>query len=176
LAAASVQNIRERVPVSAPVVQPVKSVLQWDKVNPDRDTPQTYKQAMASKYAEQWKVALQEEFNSLHENNTWSLIDRSSVPAGKKIIPSKWVFKIKTDQDNYPTRFKCRLVAGGHRQVYGEDYDLTYAPVSRVTTLRVLASVAAKRNWKVHQVDIKTAFLNGDIDTDVYMEQPEGLL
>ena len=151
-----------------------KPVTQWDKVDPDRDTPKTYLQALNGKYRDEWVEALVDEYKSLLENATWHLVPRLDVPQDKKVIPSKWVFKIKVDADGFPVRFKCRLVAGGHKQVYGEDYDLTYAPVSRITTLRVLLSVAAYRGWKVHQLDIKTAFLHGDVDTDVYMEQPEG--
>jgi hypothetical protein len=156
--------------------QKPKPVTQWTKVDVVKDTPNTYTEALNSKYREEWSEALIDEYKSLMQNNTWHLVPRNEVPKDKQVIPSKWVFKIKTDQDNFPVRFKCRLVAGGHRQRYGEDYDLTYAPVSRVTTLRVLLSVAAARNWKVYQLDIKTAFLHGDIDTDVYMEQPEGFV
>jgi hypothetical protein len=148
--------------------------VQWDKVDPDKDTPASYIQALRSQYKEEWIEALIDEYKSLASNTTWHLVNRNAVPQDKKIIPSKWVFKIKIDSDGYPVRFKCRLVAGGHKQVYGEDYDLTYAHVSRVTTLRVMLAVAAYRQWKVHQIDIKTAFLHGDIDTEVYMEQPEG--
>jgi hypothetical protein len=151
-----------------------KRVVQWDKVDPDKDTPDTFQQATNSKYREEWIEALIDEYKSLVSNTTWHLVSRDQVPRDKKVIPCKWVFKIKVDSDGYPVRFKCRLVAGGHKQVYGEDYDLTYAPVSRVTTLRVMLAVAAYREWKVHQIDIKTAFLHGDIDTDVYMEQPVG--
>lgn len=91
-----------------------------------------------------------------------------------KVIPCKWVFKIKLDADNNPVRYKCRLVAGGHRQKHGVDFDETFAPVSKHTTLRVLLSVAAYRKWKVFQLDVNTAFLHGDIDAEVYMQQPEG--
>jgi Reverse transcriptase (RNA-dependent DNA polymerase)/GAG-pre-integrase domain/Integrase core domain/gag-polypeptide of LTR copia-type len=169
-------SLLNKVAQSQSSAQDPKPVTQWSKVDPDRDTPTTYTCALLSQYRDEWIEALIEEYKSLVANTTWHLVPKSQVPADKKVIPSKWVFKIKTDQDNYPSRFKCRLVAGGHKQTYGEDYDLTYAPVSRITTLRTMLSVAAYRGWKVHQVDIKTAFLHGDIDTDVYMEQPEGFV
>jgi hypothetical protein len=120
---------------------------------------------------EQWKEALNSEMSSLLENETWTLVKREP---GMKVIPSKWVFKLKRDSQGRINRYKCRLVAGGHRQKHGIDFDETFAPVSKATSLRVLLSVAAFNKWKVHQFDIKTAFLHGDIDIDVYMEQPQG--
>lgn len=135
--------------------------------------PRTVQEALTSPYAKFWLTALNDELASLHKNNTWQLVSR---PANTKVIPCKWIFKIKTDADGNPTRFKCRLVAGGHKQEEGIDYHETYAPVSRHATLRTFLSVAAHRGWEVHQLDIKTAFLHGDIDTDVYMSQPPGFV
>jgi hypothetical protein len=137
------------------------------------DVPSTLKQAMATKYARFWAEATVEEWLSLMGNNTWVLIDREPW---MKVIPSKWIYTIKTNQNGIPIRFKARLVAGGHRQTEGIDYDKTYAPVSRLATLRTMLAVAARRNWKVHQIDIKTAFLNGKIDKDVYMQQAPGFV
>ena len=91
-----------------------------------------------------------------------------------KVIPSKWIFKLKRDAEGRIVRYKCQLVAGGHRQVFGIDYDETFAPVSKATSLRVFLSFAAHNKWQVSQFDIKTAFLHGDLDLDVYMLQPEG--
>ena len=93
-----------------------------------------------------------------------------------KIIPCKWVLTLKTDEHGVVNRFKARLVAGGHRQIAGIDFSETYAPVSRLTTLRMLLSVAAFRGWKVKHIDIKTAFLHGAIDVDVFMTQPPGFV
>jgi transposase InsO family protein len=147
----------------------VYAVLKVDK----DDVPSTYTQAINHPFADKWMEALVDEIKSLHANQTWRLVKRQPW---MKVIPSKWVFKIKTDELGLPYKFKCRLVAGGHRQSYGVDYDETFAPVSRHTTLRVFLSVAANRGWKVHQLDVKTAFLHGDIDVDVYMEQPDGFV
>jgi Reverse transcriptase (RNA-dependent DNA polymerase) len=91
-----------------------------------------------------------------------------------KLIPCKWVFTIKCDEKGRPNRFKARLVAGGHLQEEGIDYEETYAPVSRMTTLRILLAVAAAKGWIVHQLDIKTAFLHGKVDMDVFMRQAPG--
>ena len=93
-----------------------------------------------------------------------------------KVLPCKWVFVIKTDSDGVPIRFKARLVVGGHRQVEGIDFHHTYAPVSRMATIRTMFAVSANRGWKVHQLDVTTAFLHGKIDTDVYMMQPPGFV
>ena len=135
--------------------------------------PRTPQQAMRSPFASHWLQAMQSELDSLHANNTWELVRR--MP-GMKVIPCKWVYTIKYDADGNPVRFKARLVAGGHRQEEGIDYDETYAPVSRHATMRTFLSIAAWHGWEVHQLDITTAFLNGDIDTDVYMLQPPGFV
>jgi hypothetical protein len=125
--------------------------------------PQTLKQAMVSPYAKDWVEATVEEWLSLVSSNTWSLVEREPW---MKVIPCKWIF----------TRFKARLVTRGHIQIEGVDYNETYAPVSKHATLRTLFSVAANRNWYVHQLDIKTTFLHGYVDVDVYMLQHVGLM
>jgi len=125
------------------------------KVDP-KALPQTLKQAMATPYAEFWAKACVDEWLSIVGNNTWVLVDQKPW---MKVIPCKWVFAIKTDADGIPIRFKARLVAGGHRQIEGIDYEETYAPVSRHATMRILLSVAANRGWTVLQADITTAFL-----------------
>ena len=135
--------------------------------------PVTIEEAYASPYAEFWHEAILAELRSLHQNGTWKLVERQP---GMKVIPCKWVFDIKTDAAGKPIRFKARLVAGGHRQVAGVDYEETYAPVSRHTTLRTFLAVCAARGWNCHQLDVKTAFLHGPIDTDVYMLQPPGFV
>jgi hypothetical protein len=133
--------------------------------------PTSFRDAVQQPDWDDWKLALDEEMKSLLENGTWELVERKP---GMKVIPSKWVFKLKRDSEGRINRYKCRLVAGGHRQTYGVDFEETFAPVSKATSLRVLLSIAAYNKWKVHQLDVKTAFLHGDIDTVVYMQQPEG--
>ena len=133
--------------------------------------PKSVAQARASPYAHYWEEAMLAEINSLHEHKTWELVDRTPQ---MKILPCHWVFRIKVDKDNKPQKFKARLVAGGNRQVEGLDYAETYAPVSTHATMRMMLLIAANRGWTVRQLDIKTAFLNGDIDTLQYMIQPPG--
>ncbi|MCO5603161.1 hypothetical protein L7F22_057308 [Adiantum nelumboides] len=121
----------------------------------------------------QWKDAMQQEIDSIHKNHTWDLVD---LPTGKKPIGTKWVFKVKRKQDGTIDRYKARLVAKGYAQQKGIDYDETFAPTSRASTVRSLVAIAAHHNWKVHQLDIKTAFLNGDLKKEVYVSQPSGFV
>jgi hypothetical protein len=137
------------------------------------DIPKTVKQAMASPFAKEWAEATVEEWLSLVGNNTWTLVEKKPF---MKVIPCKWVYTVKTDGNGKLDRFKARLVAGGHRQVEGLDYNETYAPVTKHATVRTLLSVAANRSWDVQQLDIKTAFLHGTVDTDVFMMQPPGFV
>jgi hypothetical protein len=139
----------------------------------DKTPPKTLKQAMATPFAKDWAEAAVEEWLSLVSNNTWTLVEREPW---MKVIPCKWIFTVKTLHDGSLDRFKARLVAGGHRQVEGVDYNETYAPVSKHATLRTLFAVAAHRGWSVQQLDIKTAFLHGDVDSEVYMMQPVGFI
>ncbi len=104
--------------------------------------PKTLKQAMATAYAQFWAQAVVDEWLSIIGHDTWTLVEQKPW---MKVIPCKWVFAIKTDADGIPTRFKARLVAGGHKQVEGIDYEETYAPVSRMATMRILLSVAANK-------------------------------
>ena len=146
---------------------PLPVMTKIDPTNP----PKTIQQAMASPYAAFWARAIIEEWLSIVGHNTWELVEKEPW---MKVIPCKWVFVVKCDERGLPVRFKARLVAGGHRQVEGLDYDETYAPVSRMTTLRILLALAACKGWVVHQLDIKTAFLHGKADMEIYMRQPPG--
>lgn len=133
--------------------------------------PSTLNEALKSEYASQWKCAADAEYRSLLENNTWELVD---LPPGQKAIDCKWVFRVKYDEDGQIERFKGRLVAKGFQQIYGIDYDETFSPVVRFTSIRALLAVAVSRGMYIHQMDVITAFLNGHLDEDIYMKQPEG--
>ncbi|GJP61507.1 hypothetical protein CLOP_g18661 [Closterium sp. NIES-67] len=122
--------------------------------------------------AAEWKASEDEEFGSLIENETWDLCD---LPPGKKAITSKMIYRHKYGPEGELTRYKSRLVARGFQQTKGKDYDEVFAPVGKGTTLRVLLAIAALLGWKIRQMDIVTAFLNGIIMEEVYMKQPEGL-
>ena len=133
--------------------------------------PATAEAALSSAQGEQWREAMDEEMASLYANNTWTMV---ALPSGVKPIPVKWVFKVKKDAAGKVERFKARLVAKGFRQREGIDYDEVYAPVSKYSTLRALLATVASKDLELHQLDVKTAFLNGVIDEDVYLEQPAG--
>ena len=133
--------------------------------------PTTAQEALSSAQSEQWREAMDEEMASLNANNTWTLVEK---PHDVKPIPVKRVFKVKKDSAGKVERFKARLVAKGFLQREGIDFDEVYAPVSKYSTLRALLATVANQDLELHQLDIKTAFLNGPIDEDVYLEQPTG--
>jgi transposase InsO family protein len=133
--------------------------------------PATLKEALESDNAEQWQQAMNEEIASLHVNHTWVL---EEPPSGCEPIPVKRVFKVKQDANGNIERFKARLVAKGYRQREGIDFEEVYAPVSKYATLRALLATAAAQDLELHQLDFKTAFLNGELEEDVYVQQPPG--
>ncbi|GJP51344.1 hypothetical protein CLOM_g10502 [Closterium sp. NIES-68] len=134
--------------------------------------PKTREEALNGPNGEKWKASEDEEFGSLIENETWDLCD---LPPGKKAITSKMIYRHKYGPEGELTRYKSRLVARGFQQTKGKDYDEVFAPVGKGTTPRVLLAIAALLGWKIRQMDIVTAFLNGIIMEEVYMKQPEGL-
>ena len=112
-----------------------------------------------------------EEIKSLEKMGTWEAVP---LPEGRKTISCKWVYRIKRDADGNPTRYKARLVARGFSQVHGLDYDETYAPVTRLETIRLLLGIAAAKDWEIRQIDVKSAYLYGDLDEEIYMDAPPG--
>ncbi|KAJ0507783.1 putative RNA-directed DNA polymerase [Helianthus annuus] len=137
------------------------------------EDPKTYSQAMASRDVAFWKEAIQDEMDSIMHNNTWKLTD---LPPGCKPLGCKWIFKRKMKVDGSIDKFKARLVIQGFRQKEGIDFFDTYAPVARISTIRLLLALASIHNLVIHQMDVKTAFLNGELDEEVYMKQPEGFV
>jgi hypothetical protein len=109
--------------------------------------------------------------NALIKNQTWDLVPK---PKEVKPITCKWVYKIKRKTYGSVDRYKVRLVGRGFSQKYGEDYDETFSPVAKMIYVRVVISLVAYHEWKLWQLDVKNAFLNGEIDKDIYMEQPDG--
>nr|GEY22687.1 zinc finger, CCHC-type [Tanacetum cinerariifolium] len=132
------------------------------------EEPRIYNEAMQSRDVAFWKEAINDEIGSIMENNTWVLSD---LPPG-----CKWIFKRKMKVDGTIDKFKARLVIQGFRQKEGIDYFDTYAPVAHITAIRLLLALAAIPNLVIHQMDVKIAFLNGDLDEEVYMKQPEGFV
>jgi transposase InsO family protein len=138
------------------------------------EEPHTHAQATASPQRDKWQAAMDEEIASQESNESWTVVDRASVPAGKRVLPCRWVYKLKLGKDGSVDRFKARLVAKGFVQQSGIDYTETYAPVMSYRTLRVLLSLAAREDLEIKQFDVVTAFLHARITEELYMELPPG--
>ena len=135
------------------------------------ENPPTFAAAMASGNAAEWLAACQEEMKSLETMDVFEEVER---PRGRKIVGSKWVLRIKRGPNGEVEKYKARLVAKGFTQVEGIDYDETFAPVVKFTTLRTILALAAEMDLEVHQLDVKTAYLNGVLDEEIFLEPPEG--
>ena len=133
--------------------------------------PRSYQQAITADDADEWKAAIQTEYDALISNKTWELVP---LPRGRRAIRCMWLFKVKMAVDRTIDKYKARLVAGGDSQKEGIDFHETWAPVVKMTSVRVLLSIAAMYDLELHQMDVKTAFLNGDLEEEIYMRQPEG--
>ena len=133
--------------------------------------PRNFKEASKPEHEGKWVKAMEEELKSIADNETWELVD---LPEERSAIGSKWVYKMKYNQDGTVARYKARLVAQGYTQKFGTDYDEVFAPVVRPTTFRAFLSVAGHKRYEVKQFDIKTAFLNGKLSEEIYMKQPPG--
>ncbi|RVW59905.1 Retrovirus-related Pol polyprotein from transposon RE2 [Vitis vinifera] len=114
-----------------------------------------------------------DEMAALHSNGTWDLV---VLPSGKSTVGCRWVYAVKVGPDGQVDRLKARLVAKGYTQVYGSDYGDTFSPVAKIASVRLLLSMAAMCSWPLYQLDIKNAFLHGDLAEEVYMEQPPGFV
>ena len=137
------------------------------------EDPINLQEALSSLDADFWQEAINDEMDSLESNKTWHLVD---LPPGCKSIGCKWVLKKKLKPDGTIDKYKARLVAKGFRQKENIDFFDTFSPVTRITSIRVLISLASIHNLLIHQMDVKTAFLNGELDEEIYMDQPEGFV
>ena len=140
----------------------------------EQETPQTYREAVSSKEASKWKLSMQAEIDGCEEQKTWIVIPRSSLPNGANVIPVKWVYKIKTDENGVVTKYKSRITPKGFKQRHGVDYFEVYASTGKYKTLRTALSIAASRNLELRQLDVPQAFTQAELEEDVYMEMPEG--
>ncbi|GJW99868.1 retrovirus-related pol polyprotein from transposon TNT 1-94 [Tanacetum coccineum] len=135
--------------------------------------PTSYREAVTSSEGQQWREAIKSKIESILQNHTWELVE---LPPGYKPLGYKWIFKKKMKVDGTIDKYKARLVIKGYRQREGLDYFDTYSPVTRITSIRMILAIAALRNLEIHQMDVKTAFLNGDLEEEIYMNQPEGFI
>ena len=140
----------------------------------EAETPKTYKQAMLSVDVEKWIAASNKEWNSLLDKEVFELVNRNDVPDGINVISNKWVFKKKVDETGSVEEFKARLTPRGFEQKENKDYFETFARTGEYKTMRLGLSLTAKFDYELNQLDVPTAFLNADLEEDVYMELPEG--
>ncbi|CAL2265196.1 unnamed protein product [Prunus armeniaca] len=132
--------------------------------------PENYEEA--SKYTA-WKKAMEAEMEIIKKNETWELVNR---PMEKPVIGVKWVYKTKLNLDGSIQKHKARLVVKGYAQKHGIDFNETFALIARLDTIRTLIALAAQKGWKLYQLDVKSAFLNGVLKEEVYVDQPDGFV
>ena len=130
--------------------------------------PATFNEAIEY---DEWKMAMQSEYDAVMKNQTWKIVD---CPHDVKPIGCKWVYKIKYKANGDIDKYKERLVEKGFAQKEGIDYEETFPPTAKWNTIRIVLALAAQNGWKLHQMDVKSAFINCDLQEDVYMTQPPG--
>ena len=158
------RSSRERIPSSR--YSPNEYVLLTDG-----GEPESLDEAMESEEKERWFDAMEDEIKSLHDNHTFDLV---KLPKDRKALKNRWVFRVKHEDGNPVPRYKARLVVKGFNQKKGVDFDEIFSPVVKMSSIRVVLGLAASLDLEVEQMDVKTAFLHGDLDEEIYMEQPEG--
>jgi Reverse transcriptase (RNA-dependent DNA polymerase) len=161
------------------VPYPIQETVRYDKISSNFYTfltqiekvpePNNFEEA---KQDQNWISAMNDELNALKRNQTWDLV---RLPNGKRTVGCRWIYKIKYKSDGTLERYKARLVAKGYTQTYGIDYSETFAPVAKMNTIRTLMSVATNCDWPLFQMDVRNAFLQGDLEEEVYMDLPPGL-
>jgi len=132
--------------------------------------PINFQQVMQDSNSHKWIDAMNEEIKSMADNDVWEIVP---LPKGARPIGSKWIFKTKRDSKGNVEKYKARLVAKGFTQKEGIDYKETFSPVSLKDSLRIILALVAHFDLELHQMDVKTVFLNGDIEETIYMVQPE---
>ena len=135
-----------------------------------REVPNSYNEAMKSNESTKWKIAMDNEMQALKNNNTYDVCE---VPNNRTVVGGRWVYAVKEGPGN-EEKFKARYVAKGYSQVENVDYNETFSPTARMTSVRILMQLAAQEDLNVHQMDVTAAYLNADIDCEIYVEQPDG--
>lgn len=158
-------NLRDRSKIQKPARYDVNLV--------EYQEPKTFEEAINGNNSDKWRTAIKEELEAHEANGTWIL---TKLPEKKKTISSTWVFKVKYFSSEDSVHFKARLCAKGCQQVAGIDYQETFAPVVRYDSVRMLLAIAAQRDLEIAQFDVKTAFLHGELDEEIYMDIPKGVV
>ena len=137
------------------------------------DEPLCYQEAVEGSKSEKWKEAMKGEMMELVKNATWDLVE---LPKDRKTVGCKWVYKLKRGVDDTEDRYKARLVAKGFSQKAGIDFHEIFSPVVKIVSIRIVLALVSLLDLELQQLDVKTAFLHGDFDEEIYMEQPEGFV
>jgi hypothetical protein len=148
-----------------------KQVQNLYALSNDYIMPTTYEQAMNDEFSDKWKLACDIEIASMSDKEVYTLVPRTKHMS---IVPCRWVFDIKRDENNLPIRFKARLVGKGFKQIYGIDYEETFSPVAKYKSIKMVLAFAAQHQLPLYQIDYVTAFLNAKLDKPIYMAQPDG--
>ena len=165
-AAAKIAILEEDLPVPCEEPMEALATVMWDD-------PKSMEEAFASEHGDEWKKAWKSEVEQLKRRGTWKLTPR---PKNKHVIPYRPVFHAKRGPDGTIIKFKARLTAGGHRQIEGVDYSETFASVAKLASVRLVLAYAAASDWEIHHIDVVGAFLNAELDEQIFMEAPEGAL
>ena len=168
-----VRNLREERERRKPRRFEDDDCMRAELLTSEIDEPKSLHEALNSKESVQWQEAVNAEYSSLMKNDTWELVP---PPKDKNIVGSRWVLKVKRDENGAVDRFKARFVAQGYSQMKGIDYDEVFSPVARYASVRSLLALANAHDLEIHQMDVKTAFLNGSLNCEIYMSQPEGFV
>jgi hypothetical protein len=144
-----------------------------EHVEGDLNEPPNFNAALSDPESDKWLEAANVEMKSMKDNQVWSLVD---LPPNGRTVGCKWIFKKKTDMDGNVHTYKALLVAKGYTQLFGVDYEETFSPVVDIRDIRIILAIAAYYDFEIWQMDVKTAFLNGFLDEEVYMVQPEGFV
>ena len=136
-----------------------------------KQSPKSVQEALEGKHGNKWQVAMDSEMNSLQDNGVFELVDRL---VGRKVVKSKWVLRVKTNERGEVEKYKARVVAKGYSQVEGVDYDQMFSPTVRFESIRQMVALGASKAMSMHQMNVTTAFLYAPPEEEVYMEQPEG--
>ncbi|KNC31245.1 Copia protein [Lucilia cuprina] len=170
-----VDEVDENISEDSNTIQPEVISIDDNEVLVEQavdDSPTTFNEIEKRKDRNKWFEAVKEELKSMKDNNVWTLVEK---PKDVKTLKSKWVFRIKKNENGELSKYKARLVAKGFLQKHGRDYEETFAPVAKLTTIRIVLAVGVQLKFYFHQMDVKTAFLHGDLKEDIYMQPPEGV-